>query len=201
MELLSLSEAVKTIKNKKSAKFTESIEAHFKVRPSKEGKQDLRFLCKLPHLAGDGLTIVALTSKVETAKKAGAKYAGGEELVEKIKKGKVDFDIIVAEPKMMGFLKPLAKDLGRAGKMPTEKAGTLNDDVVSAIAEIKNGRREIRSDEQGGVHILIGKMDISDEEIMENIEEIKKAIASHRPIESLSLCSTMGKGMRVDLTS
>lgn len=205
---MTIIEAIEEIKKTKSAKFTESIETHFKVKPSKEGKQDLRFLFKLPHLYGGDLAIVALTSKVKTAKKAGAKYAGGEELVEKIKakgspsgKGKIDFDVIVAEPKMMQFLKPLSKDLGRAGKMPTEKAGTLTKNVVSAVKEIMAGRREIRSDEQGGIHLKVGKVDTKDEEIIENIEEIKKAIASHRPIESLSLCSTMGKAVKVDLTS
>ena len=198
---MTIKEAVAEVKSKKSAKFTESIEAHFKIRPSKEGKQDLRFLFKMPHLYGSDLAIVALTSKVKTAKKAGAKYAGGEELIAKIAKGKVDFDVIIAEPKMMQFLKPLAKDLGRAGKMPTDKTGTLTEDVVSAIGEITAGRREIRSDEQVGIHLLVGKMDTTDEEIIENIEEIKKVISSHRPIESLSLCSTMGKSIKVDLAN
>lgn len=196
---MTITETIQKVKKTKSAKFNESIEAHFKVKPSKEGKQDLRFLFKMPHLYGGDLTIVALTSKVKTAKKAGAKYAGGEELVEKIKKGKVDFDVIIAEPKMMQFLKPLAKDLGRAAKMPTEKTGTLTENVVSAVEEIVAGRREIRSDEQGGIHLKVGKIDTKDEEIIENIEEIKKAIASHRPIESLSLCSTMGKSVKVEL--
>lgn len=199
MEPLKTEEAIKKVKETKFAKFNESIEAHFKLKPAKEGKQDLRFLIKLPHQYGNNLTILVLTSKVEAAKKAGAKYAGGEELVTKIAKGKVDFDVIVAEPKMMGLLKPLAKDLGRAGKMPNDKIGTLTDDVVGAIEEIKAGRREVKSDEQGGIHLLVGKMDTKDEEIIENIEEAKKIISGLRPIESMALCSTMGKSIKVEL--
>lgn len=196
---MTIAEAIQEVKSKKSAKFNESIEAHFKLKPTKEAKKDLKFLFKMPHQYGDNLAIVALSGKVEAAKKAGAKYVGGEELVGKIKKGKIDFDIIVAEPKMMQFLKLLAKDLGRAGKMPNDKAGTLTNNVAETVKEIKEGRREIRSDEFGGIHLMVGKMDTRDEEIMENIEEIKKTIASHRPIESLSICSTMGKAIKVEL--
>ncbi|MBU2595541.1 hypothetical protein KJ713_01755 [Patescibacteria group bacterium] len=224
---MTIVEAIQKIKNKKSAKFNESIEAHFKLKPIKEAKKDLKFLFKMPHQYGDNLppasparspslcsgisgreakqwragAIVALTSKVEAAKKAGAKYAGGEDIIEKIKKIKIEFDIIVAEPKMMQLLKPLAKDLGRAGKMPTDKSGTLTNDVAGTVKKIKEGRREIRSDEFGGIHLMVGKMDTKDAEIEENIEEIKKAIASHRPIESMTLCSTMGKAVKVDLNS
>ena len=210
METLSLQNAILEIKKTKPAKFNESIEAHFKLKPIKEAKKDIKFLFKMPHLYGKEPIILALTEKPDDARSAGAKHAGGEDLISKIsakgrsasggKKGKVDFDVIVAEPKMMQFLKPLSKDLGRAGKMPNDKAGTLTPNVAEVVKEIKAGRREIRSDESGGIHIMVGKMDTKDEEIIENIEEIKKAIASHRPIESLSLCSTMGKSIKADLT-
>ena len=196
---MTITETIKEVKSKKSAKFNESIEAHFKLKPIKEAKKDLKFLFKMPHLYGKEPVILALMEKPDDARSAGAKHSGGEDLVEKIKKGKVDFDVIVAEPKMMQFLKPLAKDLGRAGKMPNDKAGTLAQDVPGAVKEIKEGRREIRSDEFGGIHIMVGKMDTKEKEIEENIEEIKKAVSSHRPIESLSLCSTMGKSVKVSL--
>jgi large subunit ribosomal protein L1 len=200
-EIMTLDEAIKASKEGKSAKFKETIEAHFKLKPSKEkGREDLRFLFEAPHFYGKEPIIVALTSKVESAKKAGAKYAGGEDAVAKIDKGKIKFDIIVAEPKMMGLLKPLAKDLGRSGRMPTDKAGTLTDNVVEAVESIKKGRREIRSDAQGGVHFPVGKVDTEEKEIKENITELKNAVASHRPIESLTLALTMGKAIRVDLT-
>jgi large subunit ribosomal protein L1 len=197
---MKIAEAIEEVKSKKSAKFNESIEAHFKLKPTKEAKKDLKFLFKMPHLYGKEPVILALTEKPADARSAGAKHSGGEDLVEKIKKGKVDFDVIVAEPKMMQLLKPLAKDLGRAGKMPNDKAGTLAQDVPGAVKEIKEGRREIRSDEFGGIHLMVGKMDTKDAEIEENIEEIKKAIQNLRPIESLALCSTMGKAIKVDLT-
>jgi large subunit ribosomal protein L1 len=203
---MTIIEAIQKVKSKKSAKFNESVEAHFKLKPIKEAKKDLKFLFKMPHLYGKEPIILALTEKPDEAKAAGAKYAGGEELVGKVsaKGGSAsdrDFDVIIAEPKMMQFLKPLAKDLGRAGKMPNDKAGTLTLDVAAAVKEIKEGRREIRSDEFGGIHLMVGKMDTKDEEILENIEEIKKAVSSHRPIESLVLCLTMGKAIKVDLTS
>lgn len=120
---MTITEAIEEVKSKKSAKFNESIEAHFKLKPTKEAKKDLKFLFKMPHLYGKEPEILALTEKPDDARSAGAKHSGGEDLVEKIKKGKVDFDVIVAEPKMMQLLKPLAKDLGRAGKMPNDKAG------------------------------------------------------------------------------
>ncbi|MCX6813704.1 MAG: 50S ribosomal protein L1 [Candidatus Azambacteria bacterium] len=195
-----IAETIKEVKSKKSAKFNESIEAHFKLKPTKEAKKDLKFLFKMPHLYGKEPVILALCEKPDETRKAGAKHAGGEDLVEKIKKGKVDFDVIVAEPKMMQLLKPLAKDLGRAGKMPNDKAGTLTNKVAEAVKEIREGRREIRSDEFGGIHIMVGKMDTKESEIEENIEEIKKAIQNLRPIESLFLCSTMGKAVKVSLT-
>lgn len=196
---MTITEAIAEVKSKKSAKFNESIEAHFKLKPIKETKKDLKFLFKMPHLYGKEPVILALTNNPDKARSAGAKHAGDEDLVEKIKKGKVAFDVIVAEPKMMQFLKPLAKDLGRAGKMPNDKAGTLAQDVPGAVKEIKEGRREIKSDEFGGIHIMVGKMDIKEKEIEENIEEIKKAIQNLRPIESLTLCSTMGKAVKVEL--
>src|SRR3972149_11387478 len=113
---MTITETIKEVKSKKSAKFNESIEAHFKLKPIKEAKKDLKFLFKMPHLYGKEPVILALMEKPDDARSAGAKHSGGEDLVEKIKKGKVDFDVIVAEPKMMQFLKPLATDLGRAGQ-------------------------------------------------------------------------------------
>jgi len=198
---MNLEETIKNAKKHQKANFKESIELHIKTKPPKEGKADFKFLLTLPHQPkGENFKIVAVTSKVAGAKKAGAKYAGGEELVKKIEKGKVDFDIIGAEPKMMELLKPLAKNLGRAGKMPTEKAGTLTDDVERTIKEIMAGRREVKSDEQGGIHLKIGKTVSLDKEILENIKEAINAVKGHRGIEEISLSTTMGKAIPFDLT-
>lgn len=198
---MNLKEAIKEAKKGQKAKFTESIELHIKTKPPKEGKADFKFLLTLPNQKkGDILAIAALTSRVAGAKKAGAKFAGGEELVKKIEKGKIDFDIIVAEPKMMGLLKPLAKNLGRAGKMPTDKSGTLTDDAEEAIKEIMAGRREVKSDEQGGIHLKVGKTDSGEKEILENAQEAINAVKGHRGIEEIKISTTMGKAIALDLT-
>ena len=196
---MTIKEAVKEAKKQQKAKFIESIELHLKTKPPKEGKRDFKFLLTLPHQKGDILAIVVLTSKPAAAKKAGAKYAGGEELVKKIEKGKIEFDVLLAEPEMMGLLKPLAKNLGRAGKMPNEKSGTLTKDIAKTIKEIMAGRREVKSDEQGGIHLAVGKTDSKEEEINANIQEVINAVKGQRGIEEIKISTTMSKAIPVDL--
>ena len=162
----------------------------------------------MPH--GLGKTIrVACFCKGELelkAKEAGADFVGSDDLVDKVSKGFLDFDVVVAAPDMMRDLGKLGKVLGPRGLMPSPKAGTVTVDVDKAIREVKAGKIEFKSDKQAGIHVGLGKRSFSKEKLKENFDQLLDAINHAKPasvkgnlIKTASLSTTMGPGLRIDL--
>jgi len=140
------------------------------------------------------------------AKEAGADIVGGLELIEKVSKGFMDFDVVVASPDMMKDLSKLGKVLGPRGLMPTPKAGTVTVDVEKAVREVKAGKIEFKSDKQAGIHVGVGKRSFPTEKLKENIKQFLEAIDHAKPasvkgalIKTASLSTTMGPGLRLAL--
>ncbi|MCA9399103.1 MAG: 50S ribosomal protein L1 [Candidatus Omnitrophica bacterium] len=205
----SLSDAIAEIEKFPKVKFDETVEMHFHlgINP-KANDQMVRGTVVLPH--GSGKTVrIAVVCKGEAeqkAKDAGADHVGGVELIEKISKGFMEFDIVVATPDMMRDLSKLGKVLGPRGLMPTPKAGTVTTDVAKAINEIKAGKIEFKADKQAGVHVGVGKRSFSKEQLVANANHVVDAINHAKPnslkgnyIKSVSLTTTMGPGLKVAL--
>ena len=204
-----LEEAVALVKKTASAKFDETIEAHFRLGvDGRHADQQVRGAVVLPH--GTGKTVKVLVfakgNKVDEALAAGADYAGGDELVPKIQnEGWLDFDVVVATPDMMGVVGRLGRVLGPKGLMPNPKAGTVTMDVTKAVQEIKAGKIEYRLDKTNIIHVPIGKASFTEEQLADNFQTLIDAINKVRPaavkgqyLKSVTLTSTMGPGVKVN---
>ena len=204
----SVSEAVKLVKENATAKFDESIEVSFNLNVDpRHADQQIRGAMVLPNGTGRSQKVLVVTqgAKEEEAKNAGADYVGGKEILEDIKKGWFDFDVIVATPDMMGELGKLGKILGPKGLMPNPKTGTVTMNVANAVNEIKKGKIEYRVDKEGNINCLIGKKSFTDEALVENYKALYGAIAKARPaavkgnyILNIVLSSTMGPGVKLN---
>ncbi|MCQ2578490.1 MAG: 50S ribosomal protein L1 [Treponema sp.] len=199
-----VSEAVKMIQDMKFAKFDETVEAHVALRLEKN--QTVRDTLVFPNqFRGEKKVLVFCKGdKVKEALDAGAAYAG-EEYIEKVKGGWLEFDVAVATPDMMKDVGRLGMVLGRKGLMPNPKTGTVTVDVANAVAELKKGRTEFRADKAGVVHIAVGKCSMDTAKIAENISTLVAEINRKKPagsaagfIQSVALCSSMGPGVWVD---
>lgn len=204
-----LEEAIGVIKNAPHPKFNESVDIAFKLTiDPKQSSQMVRGTVALPHGTGKKIRVaVFCKGEVEsTAKAAGADYAGGSELVEKVASGWCDFDVAVATPEMMREMGRLGKILGPRGLMPNPKAGTVTQDVAKAIQEVKAGRVEFRMDKQANIHVPIGKVSFEEKALKENAASLIEAIQAARPqgvkgdlIKGAALSSTMGPGLKLKL--
>ena len=180
-----LEEAVALVKKTASAKFDETIEAHFRLGvDGRHADQQVRGAVVLPH--GTGKTVKVLVfakgNKVDEALAAGADYAGGDELVPKIQnEGWLDFDVVVATPDMMGVVGRLGRVLGPKGLMPNPKAGTVTMDVTKAINDIKAGKIEYRLDKTNIIHVPIGKASFTEEQLTDNFQTLIEAINKVKP--------------------
>ena len=206
-----LEEAVALVKKTASAKFDETIEAHFRLGvDGRHADQQVRGAVVLPH--GTGKTVKVLVfakgNKVDEALAAGADYAGGDELVPKIQnEGWLDFDVVVATPDMMGVVGRLGRVLGPKGLMPNPKAGTVTMDVTMAINDIKAGKIEYRLDKSNIIHVPIGKASFTEEQLTDNFQTLIDAVVKAKPaaakgqyIKSLVVASTMGPGVKLNVT-
>ena len=206
-----LEEAVALVKKTASAKFDETIEAHFRLGvDGRHADQQVRGAVVLPH--GTGKTVKVLVfakgNKVDEALAAGADYAGGDELVPKIQnEGWLDFDVVVATPVMMGVVGRLGRVLGPKGLMPNPKAGTVTMDVTKAINDIKAGKIEYRLDKSNIIHVPIGKASFTEEQLTDNFQTLIDAVVKAKPaaakgqyIKSLVVASTMGPGVKLNVT-
>ncbi|RRD92765.1 50S ribosomal protein L1 [Clostridiales bacterium COT073_COT-073] len=202
-------EAVKLVTEVANAKFDETVEAHIKLGvDGRHADQQVRGAVVLPH--GTGRTVrVLVFAKGENAKKAeeaGADHVGGEELVPRIEKeGWLDFDIVVATPDMMAVVGRLGRVLGPKGMMPNPKAGTVTNDVVRAIEEIKAGKIEYRLDKTNIIHVPMGKVSFGPEKLAENFRALVQAIIKAKPsaakgkyLRTVTVASTMGPGVKVN---
>lgn len=208
-KLYGLEEAVALVKDTSPTKFDASVEVHVKltIDPS-QAEQNVRSTVPLPHGTGKNVRVVAFVddSMVKDALAAGAVKAGSGELIEEIVKGWLDFDVAVAHPTLMKDLGKIARNLGQKGLMPNPKAGTVTPDVVKAIGEVKKGKVEFRNDKQANLHNVVGKVSFDAKALQENIETYLKAVMAHRPsaakgrfLQTITLCSTMGPGIHVDV--
>lgn len=207
--LYELSEAISLLKKTATVKFDASCEVHIKTGlDPKQADQLLRGTVVLPHGTGMKLRVIAFANEANAklAKAAGAIEAGSEELIEKITKGWLDFDVAVATPDIMKSLGKIAKTLGQKGLMPNPKAGTVTTDIAKTIEEIMKGKVEFRMDKLANVHNVFGKVSFAENQLEENLKIFLKAIAQAKPsgargiyIQSITLASTMGPGIRLDL--
>lgn len=208
--LYDLDEAVALLKKAASAKFDETVELSFNLNINpKYADQQLRGAIVLPN--GTGKTkkvlVFAKDHKEDEAKAAGADYVGGADLAQKIQGGWMDFDVVVATPDMMAVVGRLGRILGPKGLMPNPKVGTVTMDLTKAIGEIKAGKVQYRTDKAGNVQVVIGKVSFDDEKLKENLRVIYNHILKARPssvkgtyMKSLTICSTMGPGIHLDLS-
>ncbi len=202
-------EAVALVKKTAVAKFDETIEAH--IRTGCDGRhadQQIRGAVVLPHGTGKTVRVLVFAKgdKADEALKAGADFAGGEELIPKIQNENwFEFDVVVATPDMMGVVGRLGRVLGPKGLMPNPKAGTVTTDVAKAISDIKAGKIEYRLDKTNIIHVPIGKASFSEEQLADNFQAIMGAVVKAKPntlkgtyLKSITLTSTMGPGIKVN---
>ncbi len=201
-------EAIKLVKDLAYAKFDETVEAHFRLGVDpKQADQQVRGVAILPNGTGKNIRVLVFAQgeKVQEAKEAGADFIGGDEMVEKIQKGWLDFDAVVSTPDMMSKVGKLGRILGPRRLMPNPKVGTVTFEVAKAVKDLKAGRVEYRTDKYGIIHVIIGKISFSEKQLLENyatiLDEISRAkpsAAKGRYLRDITLASTMGPGVRVD---
>jgi large subunit ribosomal protein L1 len=208
MKLYVLEEAVGLVKQTAKAKFDETIELHVRLGiDPKQSDQMVRGTVSLPHGTGKTLRVAVIANgdKIKEAEAAGASVAGSDDLIEKISKGWMDFDVLVATPDTMKNLTKLGKILGPKGLMPNPKAGTVTVDVAKAVKELKLGRIEYKCDSYGIVHCSIGKASFAADKLRDNAKTLLETIIKAKPaaskgqyVKSVSMSSTMGPGIRLD---
>ncbi len=183
-EPLDLPQAVSALKKFKGPKFDQTVEVclHLNVDP-RQADQIVRGSTSLPKGIGKSKRVIAFCSddQVQACKDAGAIEAGGEELVQKIEKGWMDFDVAIASPDMMRVIAKLGRTLGPRGLMPSPKAGTVTKDVAEAVREYAAGKVEYRTDKSGNVHAVAGKMSFADGDLVENLQHFIQTIEKARP--------------------
>ncbi len=201
-----IDEAIKLIKENKLAKFDESVEIHIKLSiDTKAGDQQVRGMVVLPYGTGKTKKVAVITStKTKEAKDAGADVVGGEEMITKLKSGKFSFDILVATPEMMPKLAPIAKILGPKGMMPSPKTETVTEKVKETVEALKKGKVNFKNDDSGNIHQVFGKLSFSESDLSANLKALIEALNKAKPagvkgkfIKSITICSTMGPGVKV----
>jgi large subunit ribosomal protein L1 len=205
-----IEEAIPLVQKVKYAKFDETVELSLKLGVDpKHADQMVRGTVVLPHGLGKSkrVLVIAAGEKQKEAEQAGADVVGGDELVEKIQGGFMDFDAVVATPDMMRAVGRLGKVLGPRGLMPNPKTGTVTTDVAKAVGEIKAGKVEFRVDKTGIIHAPVGKVSFAADSLIANTHALVDSIVRAKPsaakgkyLKSVTVSSTMGPGVRVDTT-
>lgn len=209
-KLYTLKEAVDLVKKTANAKFDETVEVHVRLSiDPKQSDQIVRGTVALPHGIGKTrrVVVIAKGEKIKEAEKAGADAAGEMDLIEKIGKGWLDFDVLVATPDTMKDLSKLGKVLGPKGLMPNPKSGTVTFDIERTVKELKLGRIEYKNDSYGIIHCAAGKASFAPEKLEENMKALIEAIIKAKPatskghyLKSVTVSSTMGPGIKLDPT-
>ncbi|MBL7069988.1 MAG: 50S ribosomal protein L1 [Candidatus Omnitrophica bacterium] len=209
-KIFQLQEAIATLKKFKAPKFDSSVDLHFSLNvDSKKSDQMVRGTVVLPHGTGKKIR-VAVFCKGEheaKAKDAQADYVGAEDLIEKVQGGFLDFDCAISTPEMMRELSKLGKILGPRGLMPSPKTGTVTNDITKAIEDVRKGKVEFRVDKQGGIHLSVGKVSFSPEQLSDNATKVIEAINEAKPssvkgkfVRSLFISVTMNPGLRLTVS-
>jgi len=202
-------EAIKLAKETSITKFDGSIEVSMRLNlDTKKADQQLRGAIVLPNGTGktSRVLVIAKGEQAKAAKEAGADYVGDVDMIEKIDKEQwFEFDTMIATPEMMPLLGKIGRVLGPKGLMPNPKTGTVTIDTAKAVNEVKKGRVEYRTDSFGIVHVLIGKVSFTDEQLLENLKAFVNVILKSKPasvkgdyVKSLTVSSTMGPGVKID---
>ncbi len=203
-------QALELTKKLSKTKFDASVEVHFRLGiDPRKGDQQVRGAVALPHGTGKEIRVAAFVSpeNQKKAQEAGADKVGAEDLIEEIKKTeKTDFDVAVAEPALMKSLSQIAKTLGTRGLMPSPKNETVTPDPIKAIKELKKGKVGFKNDNTGNLHIMIGKVSFDTKSLEENFKTLVENVKKHKPsgakgtyLKNVSISSTMGPGIRVDI--
>jgi large subunit ribosomal protein L1 len=206
-----LEKAVDLIKNGATAKFDETVEVamNLGVDP-RQSDQNVRGVVQLPHGTGKSLRVAVFAKgeKAKQAKDAGADIVGDADLAEKVQAGQIDFDRCIATPDMMAVVGRLGKVLGPRGLMPNPKLGTVTNDVAEAVKAAKGGQVEFRAEKSGLVHAGVGKASFSQAALVDNVKAFVGAVSRAKPagakgsyIKKVSLSSTMGPGVKLEITS
>lgn len=205
----SVEEAMELVKKLSYSKFPGSVEVHIKTGADPRYQdQQIRGTVVLPHGTGKVVRVAAFVSddKIEEAKKAGADIAGNQDLLAKIEKGEIDFDVLVTTPDMIRELAKVAKILWPKWLMPSPKAGTVTPNIAATIQEIKKGRVEFKLDKTGNIHVSIGKVDFDTNKLVENFNALLQAIEDARPsgvkgklIRKVVVAPTMWPGVPVEV--
>lgn len=209
--LLSLNDAVRSVKETANAKFDESVEVaiNLGVDP-RHADQMVRGVVSLPHGTGKTVRVAvfARDAKAAEAKEAGADIVGAEDLMEQIQGGTIDFDVCIASPDMMGVVGRLGKILGPRGLMPNPRVGTVTPDVAKAVQDAKGGQVQFRVEKAGIIHAGVGKVSFDDEKLVENIRTLVDAVSRAKPsgakgtyLKRIAVSSTMGPGFKVEVGS
>ena len=204
-------EAIRLLKETANANFVESVEAHISLSiDPKYSDQQLRSTLILPKGTGKTKRIAVLMplESITAEYKQLADIIGSDDLIETITKGQINFDILIATPDMMPKLAKLGRILGPKGLMPSPKAGTVTTDVKVTLEEFKKGKVEYRADKTGIVHLLLGKSNFSDEDLLENLETVYTSIENNKPpgvkgryFKTFYICSTMGPAIEIDISA
>lgn len=208
LKLYSLDEAAAVVKKCATAKFDETVELHVRLGVDpKQADQQVRGTVNLPHGIGKTKKVAVVTKgdKQKAAQAAGADIVGGDDLIEQISKGFLDFDVLVATPDLMKDLSKLGKVLGPKGLMPNPKSGTVTMDVAKTVKELKAGRVEYKVDDFGIIHVPTGKASFEPAKIAGNARAVLEAIVKAKPsaskgvyMLSVTMSSSMGPGVKLD---
>ena len=211
-KIYSTKEAVKLLKSTTSAKFDETVEVAMNLNlDTRKADQQLRGAVVLPNGTGKSQVVLVLAKgdQAKAAKEAGADFVGDADMIEKIEKENwFSYDVIIATPEMMPMLGKIGKLLGPKGLMPNPKTGTVTMDVKKAVEDTKKGKVEFRTDSFGNIHGIIGKASFEDKKLVQNLETFVSSILKLKPasvkgnfVKNISISSTMGPGIKLDLNS
>ena len=201
-------DAISYLKSLQQVKFDQSVEMHFNLNiDPRHADQMVRGTFTLPHGTGKDIKIICITKSedVEELKKQGANEVGSDDLIEKIKSGWLDFDLVLATPDSMVSISKVARILGPRGLMPSQKNGTITTDLKSAVSSFKAGKIEYKNDKTGNLHLVIGKSSFDNKKLIENFTTAYDTIIKAKPssakgvfVKSLSLCFTMSPSVFID---
>jgi large subunit ribosomal protein L1 len=208
-EVYAIDDAMRLLKETAKVRFDPTVEAHIRLGVDpRHADQMVRGTVVLPHGTGKvvRVAVFAQGDKAQEAKAAGADEVGGDDLVERIESGWLEFDVALATPDLMGKVGKLGRILGRRGLMPNPKSGTITFDLARAISEVKGGRVEFKVDKGGIIHVPFGRASFEPDQLVDNLAALTDAVNRARPKEakgqyfkSLTVAATMGPGIRVDV--